>query len=537
MSDDKKWEEVQKKAFTHWVNTQLAKRDCSIEDLETGFVSGVNLITFVEILSGKKIPTKFTKSPKLKVHKINNCFIALQFLLNDCAVKGLTISAEDIVNGEHIKLILGFCWLMLRTFRNPSSGDKGGSSFEASLLAWAKETLSGYSDINLGEAFKSECWYNGKALLGLLDVYDSNILNGSYNSFNPNHKLNNCEKALGLAEKHVKLPAGILDSAALAEGSVSESNLVLYLSLFYNSFKDKFASNTKESLEKRLKDLEEKVRFYEDENETLRKLQASLKQQEMTLSSTFKETTDQKMKLIHVKEEIETELINLNQSHHKDKNSLLNKIQELNEEIKVLKSKSDSSTTQLQNEKDNLTKERDHIKEELKGTKDKLTKEIEEITAKNEELSSNLKKVNRLREELEVISKQQDDNNQTSLTILRKHLIRHIKDMQLWKVYLESDRKYKPDQPLNIISEGDCEKLPYRRQLFELNALVLGENKLLEKLIGEREIEAAEVVAVNIGKKKKRIKKNDPLIEGNVVDNKSGKKGSKTPKCPQSERG
>jgi len=351
-------------------------------------------------------------------------------------------------------------------------------------------------------------------LLGLLDVYDSNILNGSYNSFNPSHKLSNCEKALGLAEKHVKIPAGILDSVALAENSVSESNLVLYLSLFYNSFKDKFASNTKESLEKRLKDLEEKVRFYEDENETLRHLQASLKQQEMTLSSTFKETTEQKLKLTHVKEEIETELINLNQSHHKDKNSLLTKIHELNEEIKVLKSTADSSTTKLQNEKDSLTKERDHIKEELKGTKDKLIKEIEEITAKNEELSSNLKKVNRMREELEEISKQQDNNNQTSLTILRKHLIRHIKDMQVWKIYLESDRKYKPDQPLNIISEGDCEKLPYRRQLFELNALVLGENKLLEKLIGEREIEAAEVVAVNIGKKKRRIKKNDPLIEG-----------------------
>jgi chromosome segregation ATPase len=346
--------------------------------------------------------------------------------------------------------------------------------------------------------------------------------------------LANCEKALKLAEKHVKIPTGILDAVALSEGSVSESNLVLYLSLLHNSFKDKFASNTKESLEKRLKELEEKVRFYEDENETLRSLQAALKQQEMTLSSTFKETTDQKLKLSHVKEEIETELKNLNTSHHKDKNLLLNKIQELNEEIKVLKSHADSSTTQLQNEKDNLTKERDHIKEELKGTKDKLSKEIEEITAKNEELSSNLKKVNRMREELEEISKKQDDNNTTSLHILRKHLIRHIKDMQLWKVYLESDRKYKPD-PLNIISEENCEKLPYRRQLFELNALVLGENKLLGKLISEREIEAAEVVAVNIGKKKKRIKKNDPLIETNLV-NVADNKAKKEVKPPSSRK-
>jgi len=107
--------------------------------------------------------------------------------------------------------------------------------------------------------------------------------------------------------------------------------------------------------------------------------------------------------------------------------------------------------------------------------------------------------------------------------------------MQTWKVYLEKDREYKPD-PLNIISEEDCEKLPYRRQLFELNALVTGENRLLEKLIGERETEAAEVVAVNIGKKKRRIKKNDPLIETNIDMNKA-KAPAPQPKSARNPQG
>jgi len=219
--------------------------------------------------------------------------------------------------------------------------------------------------------------------------------------------------------------------------------------------------------------------------------------------------------------------VELNQHHVKEKHELVTRVDDLNKEIKGLKSTADSSTTLLQNQKDELTKERDHIKEELKSTKDKLSKENEEIAAKNEELSSNLKKVNRLREELEEISKQQEENNQTSLTILRKHLIGHIKDMQTWKVYLEKDREYKPD-PIHIISEEDCVILPYRRQLFELNALVIGENKLLGKLIGEREIEAAEVVAVNIGKKKKRIKKNDPLLES--IDQKKNTSAAPQPK-------
>jgi len=246
----KKWEEVQKKAFTHWVNSTLAKRDASIEDLETGFASGVNLITMVEVLSGKKIPTKFTKSPKLIVHKINNCFIALKFVQDDMQVKGVTVSAEDIVNGR-LNLILGFCWLMLRSFHEPvaSDGAKGGT-FEGNLLQWVKETLVGKKDIDLSEGYKSSCWSNGKALLALVDVYDPSILNGTYSSIGTANKLANCERALGLAEQHVKLPGGLIEPSELADGTCSEKNLVLYLSLFYNSFKDKFASFTKESLEK-----------------------------------------------------------------------------------------------------------------------------------------------------------------------------------------------------------------------------------------------------------------------------------------------
>ena len=83
----KKWEEVQKKAFTHWVNTQLAKRDLNVDTLREGFADGVKLIYLIEILTAKNITTKWTKNPKLRVHKINNCFIALQFLQNDCAVR------------------------------------------------------------------------------------------------------------------------------------------------------------------------------------------------------------------------------------------------------------------------------------------------------------------------------------------------------------------------------------------------------------------------------------------------------------------
>jgi len=118
-------------------------------------------------------------------------------------------------------------------------------------LQWVKDTLVDYKDVDLSEGFRSTCWSSGKALLALLDVFDSNILNGKYPSIDSANKLPNCELALQLAEQHVKLPNGLIEPNELADGSCSEKNLVLYLSLFYNSFKEKSASNTKESLEKK----------------------------------------------------------------------------------------------------------------------------------------------------------------------------------------------------------------------------------------------------------------------------------------------
>jgi len=203
------------------------------------------------------------------------------------------------------------------------------------------------------------------------------------------------------------------------------------------------------------------------------------------------------------------------------------RVDELNEEIKVLKSSADSSTTNMQNEKDQLTKERDLLKEELKAAKDKLNKEKEEIASKNEELSSNLRKVNKMREELEEIMKNQEQNHTRTITALRKHLLRHVRDMQIWKGYLERDREYEVE-PLTIITDENCEKLVFAEQVNELDAVLLKENKHLEKLIREREIEAAEVVSVNIGKKKRRIKKDDPLID--KIDIKDVKKHAPVPK-------
>ena len=54
---DKGWIDVQKKTFTNWVNDRLKVTDRKVDDLQTDFDDGVNLIKLLEVLApGKKMP-------------------------------------------------------------------------------------------------------------------------------------------------------------------------------------------------------------------------------------------------------------------------------------------------------------------------------------------------------------------------------------------------------------------------------------------------------------------------------------------------
>lgn len=78
--------------------------------------------------------------------------------------------------------------------------------------------------------------------------------------------------------------------------------------------------------------------------------------------------------------------------------------------------------------------------------------------------------------------------------------------MHVWKVFLEQDREYESED-LHIVMEAELEDMEFGEQVETLDTAITEENERLEKLLKEREAEAAEVVSVNIGKKKHRIKK------------------------------
>jgi hypothetical protein len=216
-----------------WINTYLSKvgEDFRIDDIQTGFSDGVRLIAFLEKLLKKEVGQKYSKNPKLKVHKITNCFIALKFL-EEHGVKRLTIAAEDIVEGEKLNLLLGFCWMLLRQFQATPDfdDDEGGkdNSFESRMLDWAKSILSDYPDINITGW---DSFQDGKALLALLEKYDKKIVN--YRGFDKSDPFTNASSALELAEQHIQIPKELLDVQELISGGVSEKSRWSFILLYF----------------------------------------------------------------------------------------------------------------------------------------------------------------------------------------------------------------------------------------------------------------------------------------------------------------
>jgi len=132
-----------------------------------------------------------------------------------------------------------------------------------------------------------------------------------------------------------------------------------------------------------------------------------------------------------------------------------------------------------------VKKERDSVKEELHKTKDKLTKEKEELLPQQEQLLSSLKKAQKAREELEEKMRQKQEENSRTIHLIRKHLLQHVKDMHVWKVFLDQGKEYDAEE-LHSVMEPELEDLSFEVQMTTLDKATTEENTKLDELHQER---------------------------------------------------
>ncbi|TRY96365.1 hypothetical protein DNTS_033741 [Danionella cerebrum] len=193
-------EAVQKKTFTKWVNSHLARVSCRITDLYMDLRDGRMLIKLLEVLSGERLP-KPTKG-RMRIHCLENVDKALQFL-KEQRVHLENMGSHDIVDGNH-RLTLGLIWTIILRFQIQdisveTEDNKEKRSAKDALLLWCQMKTAGYPNLK-----KSNAHYN-------------------------------LQNAFNLAEQHLGLTK-LLDPEDISVDHPDEKSVITYVVTYYHYF-------------------------------------------------------------------------------------------------------------------------------------------------------------------------------------------------------------------------------------------------------------------------------------------------------------
>jgi len=274
----------------------------------------------------------------------------------------------------------------------------------------------------------------------------------------------------------------LIDPAELARGETSEKNIVLYLSLWHNAWKELHAGVSSADLQKRIAELEEAIRRLTLENEELRKQKNTLTLGYGTLSENLNVLTEATHKAEHQRDELRTDLHSLNDKYESDKRNALEQIKNLTEQIKMSSATSGDRQAQLLNQIEAATRDRDALLEELKKLREGLQLENEEMARKNQVLGKKLVDLKKAREDLENSLCAKQERQGKIINALRSKLLQHVNDMHTWKVFLEQDKEY-DSEGLHIVMEGVLADLTFKEQVVTLDNAIQEETDILEKLL------------------------------------------------------
>ncbi|XP_065057845.1 utrophin-like isoform X2 [Rhopilema esculentum] len=238
--DQEKRQETQKKAFTRWVNSKYSQENDTtvIKDLFVDFRDGNNLLKLLEILTGRKTQRVHGK---LRLHKLNNINVALEFL-KEYEVKLVNIGNIDIVDGIPVPT-LGLIWSIIYRFQIQGAladiiQSKKGSSVnekdaEKAILQWCAAAVEGYEGVDIKNF--STSWKDGLAFNALVHRFKPNLF--IYKSLLSNGPVDNLEHAFSLAENSFGVDR-LLEPSDFQREMIDSRLVVLYISTLYEKLKE-----------------------------------------------------------------------------------------------------------------------------------------------------------------------------------------------------------------------------------------------------------------------------------------------------------
>lgn len=242
-SGNRDWEIIQKKTFTNWINSQLKqKKIAPIVDINTDLSSGERLIELLGILRvnseiiGDESLGRYTKTPKLRLQKIENVNKALEFIKKR-GVNLTNIGAEDIVDSNP-KLLLGLIWTIILRFSIADISEEGMTAKEG-LLLWCQRRTAPYApEVRIKEFTFS--WADGLALCALIHRHRPDLLD--YHKLDKKNKHFNVNLAFEIAEEKLNIPKlfGVEDLCDVIKPD--DRSVMTYVAQYFHAFsaQDKF---------------------------------------------------------------------------------------------------------------------------------------------------------------------------------------------------------------------------------------------------------------------------------------------------------
>ena len=236
------WAEIQRKTFTRWCNQQLKPRNLHLENLDTGFKDGVNLVNLVEILAKPATPVRYNKRPRIKMQMVENIGIGLKMLTDD-GIKLVNIGNNDIYGGN-MKLILGLVWTLILHYqisldfqdqpedvKEEKQKEKGGSA-KKQLQNWATDLINDLPSGMKISNFTTD-WNDGIALCSMVEAVAPGLC-PEYSILDPTDKIENAQLGLDRAELGLGVEK-IIEAEDLVNPNIDELSVLTYVSLLKNA--------------------------------------------------------------------------------------------------------------------------------------------------------------------------------------------------------------------------------------------------------------------------------------------------------------
>ncbi|CAH2324922.1 spectrin beta chain, non-erythrocytic 2 isoform X1 [Pelobates cultripes] len=225
-------EAVQKKTFTKWVNSHLARVTCRISDLYNDLRDGRMLIRLLEVLSGEQLP-KPTKG-RMRIHCLENVDKALQFL-KEQKVHLENMGSHDIVDGNH-RLTLGLIWTIILRFQIQdisveTEDNKEKKSAKDALLLWCQMKTAGYQNVNVHNFTTS--WRDGLAFNAIVHKHRPDLI--EFDTLKKSNAHHNLQNAFNTAERELGLTK-LLDPEDVNVDQPDEKSIITYVATFYHYF-------------------------------------------------------------------------------------------------------------------------------------------------------------------------------------------------------------------------------------------------------------------------------------------------------------